>query len=148
MAVTLETVIGLIFTAIGGGILCWTAANVVDALASRRWPQVRGTIIASKLQRSRDSEGGYSYRPDVSYRYAVKGKEFVARRTRFGDWLKLGWPGVADRVVRRYPVGAAILVHYNPQDPAEAVLEPGLNGLLFGGAAFGATFTLFGILAM
>src|SRR5687767_1078844 len=115
MPVTLETVFGLIFSAVGGGILCWTAANFVDALASRRWPQARGTIIASKLHRSRDAEGGHTYRPDVSYRYAVKGREFVASRTRFGDRLELGWAGLADRVVRRYPVGAAILVHYNPQ---------------------------------
>jgi len=145
---TFETGIALIFTAVGGGFLAWIGLNFVYAVLSRGWPRTVGTIVVSDLQRSTDSEGGYSYRPEVTYRYSVNGQEFVASRTRFGDRLELSWSAPAVRVVRRYPVGAVIPVHYDPDDPADAVLEPGVNGLLFVGAAFGGVFTLLGVLAL
>ena len=148
VAVAFGTIIALIFVAVGSGILSWTAVNFVYAFLSRRWPQVVGTVVVSDLQRSRDSEGGYSYRPEVSYRYSVDGQELVANRTCFGDRLELSWSAPAVRAVRRYPAGASVAVHYDPDDPGDAVLEPGINGLLFAGAAFGGVFTVLGVLAL
>lgn len=145
---TLEGVIAVIFVALGSGILSWTAVNFVYALRSRRWRQAVGTVVASDLQRSREIECGSSYRPVVSYRYSVEGQDFVASRTRFGDRLELGWAAPAVRIVRRYPVGAVIPVHYDGDDPADAVLEPGVNGLLYTGAALGGIFVLLGILLL
>ena len=145
---TVEAVLAWLFVAIGGGILAWTCVNFVYALLSRRWPAAAGTIIVSNLQRSRDSDGESLYRPEVSYRYSANGEEFIASRTRYGDSLALSWSAPAARIARRYPVGAVVPVRYDPGDPAESVLEPGLNGLIVAGAAFGALFTSLGILAL
>jgi hypothetical protein len=144
----LDTVIAWIFTATGSGVLTWSLVNFVYAVLSRRWPHATGTVIVSDLQRSRDSEGEYSYRPEVSYQYSVKGEEFIATRTRYGDRLALSWPAPAAKMVRRYPVGAVVSVHYDPDEPAEAVLEPGVNGLILTGAALGGLFTFLGIVAL
>lgn len=148
MPVTVDLIVGLVFAVIGSVILAWTAVNVAYAHLSRRWPRVTGTVIVSDLQRSKDSDGGYSYRPEVSYRYSVHGEEFIASRTRFGDRLELNFSAPAARIVRRYPVGAVVLVCYNPDDPADAVLEPGINALLFAWTAFGGVFTIMGVLAL
>jgi len=148
MAVNFETVVGVVFAAIGGGILAWSIVNCIYAVLSRRWPQVTGVIVVSDLQRSSDADGGYSYRPEVSYRYFVNREEFVARRTRFGDRLQLSWSAPAVRIISRYRVGAVVSVHYNPDDPADAVLEPGLNDLLFAAATFGGIFATLGVLSL
>ena len=101
-------------------------------------------ILVSDLQRSRDTEGGSTYRSDVSYSYEVSGREFVAARTRFGDRLELSWSAPALRIVRRYPKSSRVLVHYDPDEPSEAVLEPGVTLYVFGGLMFGAIFALLG----
>ena len=85
------------------------------------------------------------YRAEVSYCYNVNNQEFVAGRTRFGDWLQLSWSTPAARVVRRYPRGSTVLVHYDPSDPKEAVLEPGASWYVGGALAFGLLFAVLGL---
>lgn len=136
-----ELLVTLAFVAVGAGLTVRSVLDIISAVVSKRWPRTSGTVIVSDLQRSRDSDRGVSYRPEVTYRYSVDGRELVASRTRFGDGLELSWSAPAVRTVCRYPVGASVTVRYNPHEPEEAVLEPGLNGLLLGGTALAAIFT-------
>jgi hypothetical protein len=136
---------GVISVAAGIASILWSAWIAYLAVMSRRWPQVEGTIVVSDLQRSKDSEGGYSYRPEVSYRYTVGGKELVGSRTRFGLLLETSWSAPAVRVVQRYKVGARVAVCYDPIAPEESVLESGINGTVFAGVALSAAFLLFGV---
>lgn len=145
---TVAVLFPLVFLVIGIGVLLWTGWDVVSALRSRRWPQVDGTIVVSDLQRSKDSEGGFMYRPEVTYRYSIDGKEYTGSRTRYGDWLQLSWSKPAVKTVRRYAVGTAVAVRYDPRDPEDSVLEPGVHGVLFGCLVFGAMFAIFGILGV
>lgn len=57
---------------------------------------------------------------DIRYEYAVNGKRFKGQRVSIGE--DLGNFRVAETLAR-YPVGKAVVVHYNPENPAEAVLE-------------------------
>jgi hypothetical protein len=66
----------------------------------------------------------------------------VASRTRFGDRLETRFSAPAVRMARRYPAGKTVTVRYNPHDAQEAVLEPGLNGLLLTAAAVSLLFLL------
>jgi hypothetical protein len=145
--VTFDVIVAFVFGAIGTGILTWTAVNFVYALLSRSWPKAIGAVIASDLRRSRDSEGGYLYRNEVSNRYSVDGQEFVATRSRFGDRLVVSWSAAAAKLVRRYPVGSVVHVHDDPTDPSEAVLEAGINGLLFAAAGMGTGFVFFALIS-
>src|SRR3954453_10603202 len=133
--------------AVGGGTLLWSAWNAFLAVTSHRWPQVEGTILVSDLQRSRDSDG-YMYRPEISYRYTVADEEFVGNRARFGDSFSLSWSAPAARLVQRYKVNSRVRVRYDPDNPQQSVLEPGMNGMVIIGAAAGAFFLVIGILLL
>ena len=55
-------------------------------------------------------------------------------------------------VTDRYPVGAEVQVHFDPEDPANAVLEPGADASTYGMFAIAGAFAflapvgLFGLL--
>ncbi len=57
---------------------------------------------------------------DIGYEYRVGGRRLTGKRVSIGE--DLGDWQVAETLAR-YPEGAAVLVHYNPSRPAEAVLE-------------------------
>src|SRR5256885_330590 len=124
---TFAQLVGMLFAAIGAGIVAWSLWNLVQAIGSRNWTTTEGIVLVSDLQRSRDSDSGLMYRPKISYQYTANGHEFVASRTRFGQALSLSWSGPAIRTVRQYRPGNPVLVYFDPQDPAEAVLEPGIS---------------------
>ncbi|MCU1231892.1 MAG: hypothetical protein JWO97_4776 [Acidobacteria bacterium] len=146
--VNLEIAMALLATLIGSGIFLSAVWDICCAHLSRNWPQVPGIIVVSDLQRSNHSDGGLMYRPEVTYRYCVDGSEIIANRTRFGGRVELSWSAPAVRTVRKYPVGSEVVVYYNPNDPADSVLEPGPGGILFAGAAFGALFAAIGVCAL
>jgi hypothetical protein len=144
--VTAVAIAALVFAAFGLASLVWSAWNVVQALDSRRWPAVGGVIVASQLQRV-PTDGGFGYRPAISYRYEVRGWRFISSRIQFGDRLVLSWSRRAQRILQKYPVGMRVSVRYEPDDAEEAVLEAGIHGNLLAGIAFGPTFLAMAILA-
>jgi hypothetical protein len=140
-----EVIAALTMVAIGAVLTVRCVLDVLSAVLSHRWPRTTGTIIASEVERSRDVEGGVSYRAHVTYRYVVDGRELEASRIRFGDRLEVSWSAPAAGTVGRYPVGTAVSVRYNPHDPKDAVLEPGINGLLLGSAVVAVPFLAVGL---
>ncbi|MBL9147324.1 MAG: DUF3592 domain-containing protein [Phycisphaerae bacterium] len=96
------------------------------SLSSRRWPSTDGTIVASEVVESVDSESC-----EIRYRYCVEGREYSGCRVHFG--LPLGYrfdSGPSD-VVASYRPGARTRVFYDPKCPARAVLEPGPRAFTF-----------------
>ena len=95
-------------------------------LRSRKWPTVQGKITASRTEReatgySRDHHMTHAWVPEIRYVYEVGGTQFHGKR--IGNSIySSSWRGAAKRVAHRYPSGTAVLVHYNPADPSEAVL--------------------------
>jgi hypothetical protein len=85
------------------------------------WPAAGGTITRSELEwrRSSNNRGHVQY-PVVHYSYRVMGKSYEGNRIAPG--LAVGGTG-APSVVARYPAGSQVQVFYNPEDPADAVLE-------------------------
>ena len=88
--------------------------------AVSKWPSTLGTVNASYLERRSSSEGGSTNYPVVQYSYQVSGQTY--HTTKFAPGPEVGGTG-AGKVVARYPVGAQVMVFYNPQNPSEAVLE-------------------------
>jgi Protein of unknown function (DUF3592) len=142
-----EVLISLLFIVVGAGFVIWSVFGLVSAVLSRQWPSVPGTIVVSDLHRAND-EGSYTYRPEVCYRYSVSGTEYVANVTRYGDGISLSTSKPAVKTVRKYPVGKLVTVHYNPHNPSEAVLEPGVNWLIAASFAMGAVFVVAGTFAL
>jgi len=97
---TFAQLIGMLFAALGAGVIVWSLWNLVQAFGSRKWETTEGVVLVSDLQRSRDSDGGVMYRPEISYRYTVQGHEFVALVFR---------PRLVAQLVRsRGPSGSAV----------------------------------------
>ena len=90
--------------------------------AAQTWPTVTGKITASKVKRQHDSENGPVDYPHVSYTYEVNGKTHRSSNIMAGG--ELGGMNV-ESTLARYPQGSQVTVYYDPQNPKDAVLEPG-----------------------
>jgi Protein of unknown function (DUF3592) len=90
------------------------------------WPAVRGKIIRSEVEQyeERDSDGRLQteYRPVVEFSYPVHGREYYGNQIKRGLEVSAG-KAYAEKVVTTYPVGSAVTVHYDPNDPTSAALE-------------------------
>lgn len=84
------------------------------------WPSTMGTVTASFLEQRSDSEGGTTNYPVVQYSYLVAGQSYQSSKRAPG--MEVGGTG-AGSVIARYPVGAQVVVFYDPQKPSDAVLE-------------------------
>jgi hypothetical protein len=88
--------------------------------AVSQWPSTMGIVNASYLERRSSSEGGSTNYPVVQYSYQVGGQPY--QNSKLAPGPEVGGTG-AGNVVARYPAGAQVMVFYDPQNPAEAVLE-------------------------
>jgi hypothetical protein len=88
--------------------------------ASKKWPTASGTITASALERLPANK--WRYRAAVQYSYRAAGKNYQASRVFWGG--NEGRQKHMASVIETYPAGAKVRVFYDPNDPAEAVLDP------------------------
>jgi len=86
------------------------------------WPEASGRVTAARLTSSYSRTSGRCYHARIRYRYSVSGKDFVGTEINYASDCG---ETVARELLRRYPVGADVGVHYRPADPSVAVLEPG-----------------------
>jgi hypothetical protein len=104
-------------------------AMIIDGL----WKQYRslsyqtttGRVLDSKVETGSDSDGGTTYTPKIKYAYQIKGGEFTGDRLRHG--MNNTSSSNADFTVAAYPPGRSVTVHYDADNPAEAVLEKGTS---------------------
>ena len=126
LTVVLAGAFALGFGGFGLIMLLIYSSALMRASASRNWPSVEGRIDSSHVGRVASSRGGRSstsnYKPEIKYSYSVKGNSYAGSHIGFGVPI-LGWQFGAEQVVARYPTGAARTVYYDPQNPAQAVLE-------------------------
>jgi hypothetical protein len=133
----------LIFLLAGAGILFAGMRQVIHASASDGWPVAAGEVRSSSVEYDTAADGAGTYRAEVLYAYSVDGVDQLANRVAFGDFGSSD-PGRAQRIVNSYPAGAEVTVHYDPDDPARAVLEPGVHGSTWLLPGFGAIFFVAG----
>ena len=102
------------------------------ARASQRWPSVPGKVISTNviyqapMNTDMDSSSRASYRPVIEYAYAVNGVSYRANHRVFGDEsVVYGTFSRAKAIVDDYPPERGVQVYYDPEDPKNAVLEPG-----------------------
>ena len=118
---------------IGGALLVLTPIAAILAFVSYRsmqasndWPSAPGVISVSRVVNT----VGSKFKADVSYQYAVGGRNFSGTRIRFADTTG-SRRNAQENLIKPYPVGREVEVFYDPQNPRDAVLEPGggLRGL-------------------
>lgn len=99
--------------------------NRRNAKASNDWVSTNGKITELQLwgKRRVDGEMVDCENLSVKYQYEVNGTMFIGNRAAF---YTLHYPETVD-FAKRYPQGAVVPVFYNPQNPAESVIVPGLH---------------------
>ena len=91
--------------------------------AAQDWSSTMGVVITSTVQVKR-SYKSRSEIPVVVYQYQVDGKPYTGQVVKAGEqFFSVRIYGDAQKTVARYPVGAQVMVYYNPANPAESALE-------------------------
>lgn len=136
----------LVFVLVGGVILYFGVRQILRANASHSWLSVTGVVMVAELGKhvGRDPDDATTYSADISYDYVVNDHSYVNGAVDFGS-VQTSDPSTARRVLKRYPVGLQVPVYYNPDDPQDAVLEPGLNGGSWFLPIFGGVFLVVGV---
>ncbi len=96
-----------------------TLWNAISAVESKRWPEAPGVISASYVEKSYIADEGTQYTPIVVYRYRIGGLDYIGKRISFGNSNA--------SITKKYRSGQEVIVRYNPENPEQCVLEPGLN---------------------
>src|SRR5215213_4009119 len=105
--------------------------------ATRHWSQASGTVVTSRVV-SRRMRNGQSHTditntPLVEYEYKVNDRTFHSSRIMIGG----GQSEVElEGVLNRYPLGASVVVYYDPADPNQAVLQREIPAARLWGCGF------------
>jgi hypothetical protein len=104
------------------------------ASASARWPTVAGMITTSDVieeaieEKDNDDKSRnrmiYRYQVDLRYAYQVGKRDFVGTAANWGATAIYGLREVAEKAAGQYHKGQPVTVHYDPDRPGQAVLEP------------------------
>lgn len=89
------------------------------------WPVTQGEVVSSVVEQRHSTENGKTrttYLPVVEFAYTVGGNRLHSRQVKLGLEVS-GSESFAQGIVTRYPAGAPVEVHYDPQDPSNAALE-------------------------
>ena len=108
---------------------------------SSDWPTTQGVIVSSEIQsisRTRESTRRQRkkfgvrrvkrytvYRPLVTYRYTVNGQTYTQRNLDVNGSSEYRKQSSAEAILEKYPVGQEVTVYYDPDNPRDALLEPG-----------------------
>jgi len=126
---------GLLFLAccaFGAFLIYRGVSAAYEGAVSGRWPATPGQISRSAAYwdwaRTGIRNNVLAYRLDLAYDYDVQGRRYQGQRVSFSSWdpktslnLFNGW------TAQRYPVGARVAVYFDPHDPANSVIEPGIR---------------------
>jgi hypothetical protein len=117
--------------------------------ASVGWPIAPGRILVSKITEKESWDNGIrsvDNIPTVSYAYDVAGNSHSADKIAYKIFLNMTQIQ-AQSVLDKYPVGAAVSVHYQPSDPSQSVLETGAQSTMVQ-LIIGVIFLPLGLLLM
>ncbi len=117
----------LVFFLAGVALLIYGIGLVRDARACAGWPTVQGRVLSSEAQMVSRQKDKSTYAPNVSYRYEVDGKEYQSSRLTIVPRNYRGQQWVTE-ILASYPVGGVVVVHYDPKEPANCMLDTSTTG--------------------
>lgn len=119
--------VGLIFLPMAVLFVVAVIAKMLEVRRASGWSTAVGRIVKSSTAAARHRSPGEATTvktvPAVEYEFSVGGRKIKGNRIGIG-----GDSGGADTeaTLRRYTVGAAVTVHYDPANPKNCVLERGV----------------------
>lgn len=140
---------GIFLLVAGVGLTLWGGFVAVQGWLSATWPTTEGTIVAARVAEKVNvnatavEEDKLNYVPAIQYSYTVDDQLLTADNLRYFEDPQFGVRADAQAVVDDYQPGDPITVYYNPNNSAEALLQPGADAANFIPLGFG----LFGLLS-
>lgn len=119
----------------------YMAYNSWQQFQTLHYPCVEGKVTASEIKSHRGSKGGTTYSAEINYVYTVGTQKFFAQRLRYIQFSSSSYSD-AFGMVSEHPAGSAVTVYYDPAQPQEAVLYPGIDGVDFIPALFLTPFNM------
>jgi hypothetical protein len=108
--------------------------RIFQGFTSARWPFVVGELESTDLKeviyKGRDSRGGAdeasAWVVDFRYSYSVSGKKYDGSRVTYSDGINKTARALK-RLQGKYKGKSQIQVFFNPKNPDQSVLVPGLS---------------------
>lgn len=126
-SIMLITYVGVV---LGGAY--FFCVSIPKSIRTKYYPTASGRITASEVgSQSLDvshsaGERIRTYSIDIEYKYDVDEKRYTAKKRKWHE-AQTSFSAYHDSRARRYPKGKQVTVYYNPKNPSQAVLEPGLG---------------------
>ena len=122
-----EKLIAMLASAlVGSGFLIFGCISLIRNQTSRKWPQVAGTITQSVIKKTTSTDSN-SYDVSVHYEYTVNSVRYTGEQ----EMGSYAWERSAQAAVKRRAANSSVVVYFDPEKPAKAVLEPKYtNGIL------------------
>ncbi|MGE5223389.1 MAG: DUF3592 domain-containing protein [Omnitrophica WOR_2 bacterium] len=135
-----------LFLAAGLTMLGWSLPGFIQAKSSQSWPSIPARITFSEIEEDRSIglDALILYRPDIHYTYEVGGQIYTSRQLSVID-VSTPDKTTARDTVGNYPVGKPAYAYYNPKNPTQAVLVPGLSPGVWVPLEIGGSFTAVGL---
>ena len=117
-------------------------AELLSANPAANWATEKGKVFVSEIVTGSTGNAGHK-RAKIRYKYTVTGKNYIS-----GNIDSVGYArvGINTHYVEKYPRGASVTVYYNPENPAQALLEPGkLKKTGYSAIVVGVIFLVLGI---
>lgn len=122
--------IGYILIVLGVLWLVLGFRNLVTANASRSWKNAPGVVTKSYVRSSLSNEQNQTshFYPDINYEFLVDGNKYEGDERYAGSSNESYSNSLAaEEILTKFPVGKPVTVYYNPQQPKNCVLTPGVN---------------------
>ena len=129
-------------TPVFGGLvlICLAYIGYQVESPSETWPSAQGTVSVSEKIRT---SNGKNMR--FEYRYSVNGSSYRSSRVNYSQDLQVSFAFDPWAAVNRYPTGSTVAVYYDPRNPRDALLEPGVAPAIKWALAAGVVAVIFGI---
>ncbi len=127
---------GIFFVILGLISLQKTVFDEIQGLKAKSWPKTKGIVertwidVEDNTTGYGDSPGYMSYTPHILYQFEVGGILHQSDRIRTYP-IAYGVEGAAKRLVSKYFAGKHVTVYYNPDNPKQSILEPGIKVAMF-----------------
>lgn len=113
-----------IFICIGIVFILMGSYSFVRDWKTMRWAEAEGVVMKSSVLHL----GVRIYVASVEYEYFVNDRKMLGKVVESGpDIPTYSSATIPRRVINRYPAGKKVIVYFDPLDPSQAVLEPGLS---------------------
>ena len=119
----------LVLLIVGGVLGVWYGPSLIfETAAASDWNEVAATVELVEVVRESSGSGSLrevDYKLELSYRYAVDGREYIGTRYQVSRDLTASTQAEAEQRAVELRESPEIRVYVNPDDPQAAVMDQG-----------------------